>query len=514
MSSSVVTPEQSPQDETPRTKKACDLCRNRKVKCRVLESQVDCEGCRELGLSCTRDKPRRRRGPLNRHALAQLHAASSNDQVCTPTPSLSPLPVPQPQTPVTVRETATDKSKATGRSVNATLELLGPLPLIQRVLSDWFKFVHPLAPVLHRQHLLHRMHTYGEDVDPVFAALIISVCSVTVSTLRRKSFEQYPAITVERCIGIIEDENLLQPQPYTLDWCITWYNIASALLVDHGPEDFRVYRGIKEAMASVTYLLCFKGGEGHSEQDKEMLKRLYWFLFMWQVGAELRGQPHLTFLPFNQDLEHLRPKPILDRDLYPSSAPEDYAPSWPEDEIPFIPGLNSLIDIFLIWEKGKVDIATKPPEEVLTRAMERIQTALDGLRPELRWRGGLTRFPRGAWGHEVQMVNILITALSIKSNFLQHLGSLLPGITHQDIVSDVLEILNHLPQPVFETNGCAAVHKIRDIGSAYLTELRIGSGVVVGDNQAQEKVYQLLNKLDSLDFRPHAESVEVCATDT
>ncbi|CAI6100757.1 unnamed protein product [Clonostachys chloroleuca] len=511
MSSSVVTPEESPQDSTPRTKKACDLCRNRKVKCRVLESQVDCEGCRELGLSCTRDKPRRRRGPLNRHALAQLHAVSPNDQVCTPAPSLSPLPAPQ--TPVTVRETTSDKRKAPGRSVNSILELLGPLPLIQRVLSDWFKFVHPLAPVLHRQHLLYRMHTHGEDVDPVFAALVLSVCSVTVSTLRRKSFEQYPAITVEKCIGIIEDENLLQPQPYTLDWCITWYNIASALLVDHGPEDFRVYRGIKEAMTSVTYLLCFKGGDGHSDQDKEMLKRLYWFLFMWQVGAELRGQPHLTFLPFNQDLEHLRPKSILDRDLYPSSTPKDYAPNWPEDEIPFIPGLNSLIDIFLIWEKGKVDIATKPPEEVLTRAMERIQTALDGLRPELRWRGGLTRFPRGAWGHEVQMVNILITALSIKSNFLQHLGSLLPGITHQDIVSDVLEILNHLPQPVFETNGCAAVHKIRDIGSAYLAELRIGSGVVVGDNQAQEKVYQLLNKLDSLDFRPYAESVDVCTAD-
>lgn len=57
------------------------------------------------------------------------------------------------------------------------------------------------------------------------------------------------------------------------------------------------------------------------------------------------------------------------------------------------------------------------------------------------------------------------------------------------------------------------MHKIRDIGSAYLAELRIGSGVVVGDNQAQEKVYQLLNKLDSLDFRPYAESVEVCAAD-
>lgn len=150
-------------------------------------------------------------------------------------------------------------------------------------------------------------------------------------------------------------------------------------------------------------------------------------------GSEIQGQPHHAFLPFNKNLDHLRPLDLTDRQLYPALVPRPETPNWPEDEIHFIPGLNSLIDVFLIWEQGKVDMTHKPPEETLRRAVDRIQSALDDLPPELRWRGGLTRYPKQVWGHEAQMVNILITALSLKSNFLQHLGSLLPGLTHHDI---------------------------------------------------------------------------------
>lgn len=116
----------------------------------------------------------------------------------------------------------------------------------------------------------------------MFAAMVISVCSVTVSTLRRRSFEEYPQITVDRCISIIEDNKLLEFQKYTVDWCIAWYHIASALQVNLGPENHRVYRAIREAMASVNYLLCFKEVE-QTRQDREILKRLYWLLYMWQV---------------------------------------------------------------------------------------------------------------------------------------------------------------------------------------------------------------------------------------
>ena len=154
-------------------------------------------------------------------------------------------------------------------------------------------------------------------------------------------------------------------------------------------------------------------------------------------GDELRGQPHLVFLPFNQDLNHLRPKTITDSELYPSLARTTDEPHWPEDDIPYIPGLNRLIDVFLVWEQVKVDMVYKTPQDTLKRAVETMQGTLDNLPPELRWQGGISRYPRGLWGNEVQMVNILITALSLKSNFLQHLDAVLPGLTHGDIVKYV-----------------------------------------------------------------------------
>ena len=91
-------------------------------------------------------------------------------------------------------------------------------------------------------------------------------------------------MTVGKCNAIIEEQELLlrQPHPYSLDWCIAWYHIASALQIKLGLDDVRVYRAIKEAMTSVNYLLCFQGDQ-QTSQDKELLKRLYWLLYMWQV---------------------------------------------------------------------------------------------------------------------------------------------------------------------------------------------------------------------------------------
>jgi hypothetical protein len=66
--------------------------------------------------------------------------------------------------------------------------------------------------------------------------------------------------------------------------------------------------------------------------------------------------------------------------------------------------------------------------------------------------------------------------------------------------SDVLEILNRLPQRVFEANGYAVVLKIRDIGAAYLAELE--SEGFTGEGGSHDNVQLLLKTLESLDFTP------------
>lgn len=42
-------------------------------QCKILEDGTTCEACQELGLKCTRDKPRRKRGPPSRCVDRPIH---------------------------------------------------------------------------------------------------------------------------------------------------------------------------------------------------------------------------------------------------------------------------------------------------------------------------------------------------------------------------------------------------------------------------------------------------------
>ncbi|KAJ4174267.1 hypothetical protein NW754_004682 [Fusarium falciforme] len=131
----------------------------------------------------------------------------------------------------------------------------------------------------------------------------------------------------------------------------------------------------------------------------------------------------------------------------------------------------------------------------------KIQSVINGLPPELRWRGGMSRPPNVTQSHDVQIANLFVTSLEIRSNILQKFGPTeTSGLEHQKIVDDLLEVLYHLPQAVFDANGSSLVPKIRDIGAAYLeqTQLRNGSSTDASD-VARNKLERLLRKLDDLD---------------
>lgn len=87
---------------------------------------------------------------------------------------------------------------------------------------------------------------------------------------------------MDKCIDIIEREHMLLPVSYTPEWCLTRYNVASALSALYGLDDMRVYQAIKDAMAGVQWLLFHEKGT-ESVHDQELVKRLYWLLGMWQL---------------------------------------------------------------------------------------------------------------------------------------------------------------------------------------------------------------------------------------
>ncbi|KAL6237951.1 hypothetical protein BDW75DRAFT_228302 [Aspergillus navahoensis] len=425
-----------------RNQNACDVCRRRRVKCRFTDGEI-CEGCRSLGVRCTSDRPRRKRGPPNRHALAES-CRTEPPQLPSATTPFSP-------------------SSDSGFSSATILSLLAPSSLVNTVLDDWFTHIHPLAPVLHQRHFSKRLA--DNNRDPVFTGLIISVLAATASTLRRKSFAEYYPITPAQCIYLIRRHNLLPADgPYCLDWCTAKYNLATALMARGDLSDPLVYRTIGEAVTGTSYLLSNKLEE-IGLLHRELLKRLWCLLEITLMlpeildrNADMLGHPLIGIHMLLNNPSYI-PQPFTDEDLdvdpsagFPSSSQATY-----------VPGLTHLLSLFRTWNSCQIARLYRPPSEVLSTALADIQKTLDTLPPPLRWRGGLSRPASASPGHDVQIANIHITNRERPP-----------------------EVLNHLPREILEANGYSLIPKIRDIGGAYLEGLRVhadaaGELVIIGD---------------------------------
>lgn len=200
-----------------------------------------------------------------------------------------------------------------------------------------------------------------------------------------------------------------------------------------------------------------------------------------------------------------RPLPLADDQLEPPSELDPVADRWHGNGTSYVPGLNCLSNLFLIWHQARY--ASSQPGVTAEAYLAQVQHVIDNFPPELRWRGGLSRPPNVTRRHDVQIANLFITSLHIRSNLIQKFGLPNGGCSeeHQRIVDDLLEILYHLPQAIFNANGSSLVPKIRDIGAAYLEQVHIGDtalghqGQNVAGGSPRDKLEKLLRKLDDLD---------------
>lgn len=360
--------------------------------------------------------------------------------------------------------------------VSHILSALGPEYLVGQAADDWFRVIHPLAPILHRRRFLTRLRNGEMDNNPTFLGLVISVIAVTSASLRHENSPGDGTITPLRCAELIDENNLLNSDSCTVDWCVAHYNIAYALVGRLGLRDWRVFRAVKNSMTGVQWFLFFNTGEKTLE-DEEIVKRLYWLLSSWDMcvslaplkvihpltlvdrGSDMMCNSHITLRPFGEPYMQLRPQDLTDAEL--NQAPASFAGVSPsaDDDKHYVPGLNAFADVFMSWWHAKRDISHLPPEEALKRGLSHVQHVLSNLSPELRWRGGLSRPPGATWGHDAQMVQILVTSLYVKSNLLQCFGALPSVLTHRDIIRSV--------QTLMMTDFVAAVLEILSFMHSY-----------------------------------------------
>lgn len=150
----------------------------------------------------------------------------------------------------------------------------------------------------------------------------------------------------------------------------------------------------------------------------------------------------------------------------------------------------------MVWWEAQSIPSSADPASALRASLDRIQSVIDELPPELRWRGGLSRPTNSTHGHDAQIANLFITSLHLKSNLLQKFAPReISAAQHQNIVDDMLEVLYNLPNAVLDSNGAGFVPKIRDIGAVYI-ETNADTPIF---RARQDRIERMLRKLEDID---------------
>ena len=167
------------------------------------------------------------------------------------------------------------------------LDQLAPPFIIRQAINDWFAFVHPVAPILHRDTFLRQLDDPAGSSDLDFLMLVVSVCAATVSTLRR-SAAYTGAITVEKCYQIIttttQSRGILTTN---LTRCQTKYNMAASLMQERGMDNEMVQLLSAEILVMTGHLLHYEA-QHLSLCELELVKRLYWLCFSGQWSVDLQ----------------------------------------------------------------------------------------------------------------------------------------------------------------------------------------------------------------------------------
>lgn len=218
------------------------------------------------------------------------------------------------------------------------------------------------------------------------------------------------------------------------------------------------------------------------------------------------GRPFVGLLSPNDNIKLLMPVEAADTEFSPSQITD---PSFPLAEfVSYIPGINHLSRLYLIWHNSQQKSFDRLTH--LSHYLQLAQSGLDSLPPELRWRGGLSRHPAGNLGTELQVVNLHITQLYIRSNLLEQIYAICTRdldlkvletihVERNLIVEDVLEILYHMEHRVLDANHISLIPKIRDIGGILLDKGYTDQSNEEMGSRASTNLKRLLANLESLD---------------
>ncbi|KAL1962482.1 hypothetical protein VTN77DRAFT_9603 [Rasamsonia byssochlamydoides] len=457
-----------------RLRKACDACSIRKVKCD--ESGPPCRSCASLDIPCTYNRPSKRRGPPNRHAEALKKQKIESDS-SAPASSAPSFNISLSTT------TAASKSNLERATLALSGESICPLPTLQRLVDDYFTFIHPLIPIPH-EPTFRAAFARREDVsNKRFLALLAAMIGTLVASFPRRpklhlrteaEKRQYPhsMALVKKC----HDVAIEARGPGYLDWSATVDDAAISYFLGlcsgyvYNIRRCRIYLG--ECITIIRVHGLHKGAQANAMSptspssissssepfgstpdasvdliSQELGRRLFYICLVgFQTLQQLGSSDGRHYVPPETPTEPYPPLPLEvdDEYIFPT-----HVEAQPPGIVSQLTGFNANIRVFhsynslsaweiafgsgeifdwerqrkLIWEclqKAKNSLADLPPELVLNQ----VQTPP----PSMGWDGGkgaeeLSR-ERRRIQYEIQKANIYISQLSTRSYLVDKYWSL------------------------------------------------------------------------------------------
>lgn len=177
-----------PSPRTNRLRKACDSCSIRKVKCD--ESGPPCRACANLEIPCTFDRPSRRRGPPNRHAemikRRRLEADNgSADYIGSSAHAAEAL-------------AALGGAALSAQQQTFSADSIAPRDIVQRLVHDYFTYVHPLAPFPHEPMFMSAFHQRQDATNKIFVAMLAAMVGTVVAAYPKRLRTHYRALGYQR----------------------------------------------------------------------------------------------------------------------------------------------------------------------------------------------------------------------------------------------------------------------------------------------------------------------------
>ncbi|KAL2071960.1 hypothetical protein VTL71DRAFT_11303 [Oculimacula yallundae] len=233
ISQNTISPTQHPSSKRRMPiRQACDGCRGRRVKCEQEPSgpsgsvplpatERPCQRCAKFGLECTFLLPVRSRGPKQKNNThfpqasdAEKNTSREASHILRTSSSLnarrkallssskspvshrayshetsSGIQITSPPSQGSYTDSPSSHEHDLEGSSSYPTDLLGDRRIVKAILADYFQYIYPLVPVVHRPSVKRDIAENRDCYDETFLGLIYGLCAVTIAALPSKFLE-------------------------------------------------------------------------------------------------------------------------------------------------------------------------------------------------------------------------------------------------------------------------------------------------------------------------------------